>query len=328
MALSDYVKRGQIGPSHKSSFYTYERNGRWVVVKWPKKRGKPRSEAQALTQTVFKAVCDAIKNTAAEIQTFHRENAKGTPMLPRDTLMAALYGNGPTVTFYSGKVIKPMANRLLASTVLDALAWEEGTLLYRGPDYWEAVPPAADGQVLSYSDELKRPVWVEAGGGGFGKPGLWIGAGSTNTGLQKFKGNIIQPLIAVTLEAVWFASWTNRQSQIKGLRIVFIDAANQITSLEYDDAAVYTSTGDMEMVRVPLSVPVNVPAGQKVGIFLYAADGISTTACGVYTGPQISFNFPLGSGVRRVAHATADMSVGFNVGAGSVEAWCIGLECA
>lgn len=170
MAVSDTPKRGGIGPSLRGLIYQYERQGQWITSNWPRKRGKKATPKQKLAQEAFRGMMAAMKGTAAEIQTYHRLNAKGTPMLPRDTLMAALYGNGPTIVHYSGKVIKPMSNRIMSSTVLDALGWAPGTILFRGPELWEPLPQGLEGQVLTSQGESEMPVWVtpESGGGGGG----------------------------------------------------------------------------------------------------------------------------------------------------------------
>lgn len=174
MALSDTLKRGEVGASLKGQFYQYQRHGKWVTAKWPKKRGKPKSAAQSQAQKDFAAVCRAIKLTAAEVQMYARANAAGTPMLPRDAMMAALYGNGPTIRTYSGKVIKPMANALLASTVLDAIGWAKGDMLVRNDDRWEVLSPGLPGYVLQTNGPNELPTWVQPSGGGGSAGRLWF----------------------------------------------------------------------------------------------------------------------------------------------------------
>jgi len=50
---------------------------------------------------------------------------------------------------------------------LDVIGSAEGSLLYRGEEYWEVLPPGTDGQVLSLVDGL--PAWETAAGA----PSLW-----------------------------------------------------------------------------------------------------------------------------------------------------------
>lgn len=170
MAITRYNGRGRIGPSFRGKLYEYESNGRRIIASWPKPRGKPVSEKQALSQKAFKEVAEAVKRTAAEIQNFHRLAAAGTPMLPRDTLFAALYGNGPAIKLYDGRIIKPMANKYLASTVLDAIGWAKGDLLYRGPDQWEVLPLGKPGYVLTLPNDGGVPRWAPpTSGGSYGR---------------------------------------------------------------------------------------------------------------------------------------------------------------
>jgi len=50
---------------------------------------------------------------------------------------------------------------------LDVIGSAEGSLLYRGEEYWEVLPPGTDGQVLGLVDGL--PAWQTAAGA----PSLW-----------------------------------------------------------------------------------------------------------------------------------------------------------
>lgn len=150
----------------KGQYYSYRRGDQWVVCAWPPKRPKGGTAAQKRAQEDFLRVIQFMKLTAAEIQLMHLWAAEGTPMLPRDSLMAALYGRGPSIQFYSGKVIKPMANRVDASTVLDALGWTPGDILFRGPKYWSILPGGETGQVLTFDADAQKPIWAAGGGGG------------------------------------------------------------------------------------------------------------------------------------------------------------------
>lgn len=204
MAISDDGKRGQIGPSLRGLIYQYERDGLWVTSKWPKKRGKVATTRQKQAQQAFKDCMTAMKMTAAPIQLFHRVAANGTPMLPRDTLMAALYGNGPTIPFYDGRVIKPMRNKVLSSTVLDALGWEVGTMLFRGPEYWEALPQGLAGQVLTSQGERQVPIWkTPEGGGGGGATVYFPGPSKVFASSRVAFGTRIVPMMAFKALRVW-----------------------------------------------------------------------------------------------------------------------------
>lgn len=325
MALSDYIKRGQIGPSHKGSFYTYERNGRWVIAKWPKKRGKPRSQVQALTQTVFKAVCDAIKHTAAEVQTFHRENAKGTPMLPRDTLMAALYGNGPTITYYSGKVIKPMANRLLASTVLDAMAWAPGSLLFRGEEYWEAIPPGAPGQILVSGGATEAPYWGSGGAAGSGPTYTMAMPGTNSTSAYCLKGNVFQPVDGLTLAAVYVPTQA-LNGDVQSVTVVLLDAANLVTAIPRVVPAALVGNGVDRLVRVDIDPPLRVSDGQKFGVLVKTEGKAANFATRIKNGAVNGLNWPMSPGFGYVMMTKNTIAIGDVLSVTAGEIYQIGMR--
>ena len=281
MALSDYLKRGQIGPSLKGQHYQYERNGRWVTAKWPKKRGPARSQKQKNAEIAFAEACFAMKRTASEIQMFHRENAKGTPMLPRDSLMAALYGNGPAIHFYNGKVIKPMANKYLASTVLDAIGWQPGMLLYRGPDTWEVVPPGGDGQVLAYSAELKRPQWEARSDGGAAKKAVYGAYETFPGGTQNVRGNAYMFAEALTLETVGFWGDYSSGDQV-GLVIAFLGDDNVVDANIHDFGFVYTAPGGVRYAEIPLPYAITIPAYERFAVATYRSKSSGAVANRTY----------------------------------------------
>lgn len=291
MAISDDGKRGQIGPSLRGLIYQYERDGLWVTSKWPKKRGKVATTRQKQAQQAFKDCTLAMKMTAAPIQLFHRVAANGTPMLPRDTLMAALYGNGPTIPFYDGKVIKPMRNKVLSSTVLDALGWDPGTILFRGEEYWEALPPGGDGQFLAYDADTKKPLWVDKPEGGGIAPGLWTVRGVSGWGYANILGTTYEFHEEYTLT---HATWYTRKEApwVFYFGVAFLAQNNAVTSIELAPELAGTGGADYQYIRHELSTPVTIPAGQRFYCFAqYSKTGLGQT-------PQIVESWSYGANVR------------------------------
>lgn len=137
------------GPSLRGRFYVYESKAGTVAVAWPKKRGGPRSQAQADTMAMFKQACDAMKRMDPDLIVNAMNATKGTQFLPRDPLMAMLYGRGPTFMLTDGTRIVPMAERIDISQLLDNLAWDKGTILLRSTDLWIGLAPGTNGQVLT-----------------------------------------------------------------------------------------------------------------------------------------------------------------------------------
>ena len=325
MAISDDGKRGQIGPSLRGLIYQYERSGLWVTSKWPKPRGKKTSPKQALAQEAFKQAMLAMKLTAPAIQTFHRIAARGTPMLPRDSLMAALYGNGPEIPLYSGKVIKPMANRILSSTVLDALGSDPGTILYRGPDLWEILPPGLDGQVLAYSEPEKRPVWIVPPEGGGGPPVVLCPSTRDGTGLYNVVGNLFCFTDEQSLKSMtWNTELTNGYNQRVG--VATLGAGNAIDAILYPQRVVATTSGEYQQLTHQFDAPITIPAKKRFFVWVQYHESYGPVAIGTKYAANYMSNVMM---FRAPTHYRAQIgtpSVGLNIGWGSTGVLSIGLE--
>lgn len=292
MALSDDNKRGQIGPSLRGLIYQYERDGKFVTSKWPKKRGRKATEKQKLAQQAFKNVMLAMKLTASNIQIGHRAAAHGTPMLPRDTLMAALYGNGPAITYYSGKVIKPMSNRYLSSTVLDALAWEPGQMLWRGPDTWEPVPVGLPGQVLQSNGPDEAPSWVQPSGGETLRIYQMMEPGGLNTRAYNCKGGWFQPIIDLTLAAVFLKS-DARPTDILDFRCYEISNIGKILDVvaEFPNLVPYVS--NPQYLRIELPLALELKAGKFYATMVSTRGETNIYATRIYSSGAYPITTPL-----------------------------------
>lgn len=296
MAITRYNGRGRIGPSFRGKLYEYESNGRRIIASWPKPRGKPVSEKQALSQKAFKEVAEAVKRTAAEIQNFHRLAAAGTPMLPRDTLFAALYGNGPTIKLYDGRIIKPMANKYLSSTVLDAIGWQEGTILFRGPETWDALTPGTPGQVLAI-DEAGNPYWSSSAGGGGAGGNIFMPTISTlSTGSTNLKGNWFIAWGDVSIDKLYVAHEVTAGHKLD-LYLVFMSALNVVTSVPRVEAAVISGVGSLQYSTIDLAVPLLVPAGQKFAVMFSTNGKANNYATRLRAGNAVSPQIPVRSNI-------------------------------
>lgn len=151
--------------SFSGRFYAYQKGDQVVYAAWPKKRGKARSEAQQEAQDRFAEAIAAMNRHAAAFMAEAREQVKGTPFLPRDPILAALMGKGPQFKLPDGKRLINMATRVNMSEVMDNIAWEPGSMLYRDENLWKGIPPGQSGYVLTYQGENDIPQWLPAGGG-------------------------------------------------------------------------------------------------------------------------------------------------------------------
>lgn len=276
MALSETLKRGEIGASLKGQFYQYQRHGKWVTAKWPKKRGKAKSPAQLQAEKDFASVCRAIKLTAAEVQMYARANAAGTPMLPRDAMMAALYGNGPTIRTYSGKVIKPMAHKLLSSTVLDAIGWQEGDILYRSSDSWEVLRAGGPGQVLTMPELGKVPAWAPPSGGGAPRRVMNPISASVPVETNITFGNSFYWYQEVVIRRVGYVPYRNLGTA-GTLTIATINNTWNIVDIlaQKDFSKSGWSLNNLEFVD--LDAPLVISPDQRVGIVFTCTEGTSST---------------------------------------------------
>lgn len=286
MAIDRYNGRGRIGPSFRGQFYEYERNGQRIISSWPPKRGKPVSKKQALTQSAFKQVCEAIKRTAGPIQNLHRLAAVGTPMLPRDTLFAAYYGNGPTIKFYDGGVVKPMANKYLASTVLDAIGWTKGDLLYRGPDQWEVLPLGEPGYVLTLPNDGGVPQWAPpTSGGSYGRI-LNGGLGGNTSASFSTNGVAFTTKEDLVIEEVRFIPATNIAPSGRFI-ISIMPSASTLGAIVVDEVLDMSGAIAGSLFTHKLNLPFKISALERAFIgFIFTARTSTTRQTFVNGGSQ------------------------------------------
>lgn len=327
MVLSDSLKRGSIGPSVKGQYYQYQRGDQWVTAKWPKPRGKPKSERQKLAQYAFSEVTKAMKRTSAQIQQFHRENAKGTPMLPRDALMAALYGNGPNLRFYNGKVIKPMSNKFLASTVLDAIGWSEGAVMYRGVNDWEVLQPPPANAVMVYDPALKQPVWLDGSSLG-GDGGYWMPAyGTPSTTSQRLKGLMFRPIETRLLERA-FLYVNNAAGNDYRVRLYEVTVGRQILAILADEPVPAIAGTGAQAGVVVLPDPVAIEAGKYYALCVSLVAGPGGAINPMGTSDTQRPTIPLWYNFTSVALPAASPAVGDVLNDGGVTRFSIGMKVA
>lgn len=176
MAVMKGGNRQSVGPSLKGLYYEYERQGQWIASAMPPKRPGPGSALQERAKKLFSDACKAMKAMDPSIIAYAMENAKGTPMLPRDVMLINLNGRGPVFYFKDGERRFSMAARIDLSELLDMIASTPGALMYRATDdLWRGIAVGAGGQQLQVTPEL-MPAWVDPLGTGFGDGSMLIRA--------------------------------------------------------------------------------------------------------------------------------------------------------
>jgi len=146
-----------------------------VAQKWPAK-GKPiRTYMRAAGVGAFQWAIQQIKDADPMDVQAAIELVKGTGLMPRDALLAAMYGKGIEFTTEDGTTYRHLAmSERSIQGLLDTISNVPGTILYRDNDTWRGLEPGVPGQVLQTNGPAEVPTWENPGGAGGGYPGNWL----------------------------------------------------------------------------------------------------------------------------------------------------------
>lgn len=266
MVIRTADKRGGIGPSMRGLFYSYKQGDRYVVSAWPPARGKPKTEAQAQTQALFKEACNGLKAMDAAFINYGRDDSKSKPMLPRDALMAAGYGRGPIIDTLNGDRWYPMATRVDMSLLMDNLAFTPGSLLVRGyDDLWIGLDPGEPDQVLIMNEE-GLPEWqtlvVDGGGGGAWvtqNPTAYYGTGSPCV------ASVFYPRCYMTLQQIVFRHRLAAGQQW-AIGVYLLNTSYQVDAILLDQPVFPTADGTDRWFAYKFLDPVDVAPGSFLAV--------------------------------------------------------------
>lgn len=118
---------------------------------WPRPRKSQQTPEQKDQNEWFRQANWAFKYAAPEYQVFLRNATHRTSLYPRDLFTIAASNGLFALTQTDGKVIYPVPYIQAVSQSLDALSQEPGSILVRGPQWWEAKPLP---QVLTEGAEM------------------------------------------------------------------------------------------------------------------------------------------------------------------------------
>jgi len=183
------------GPVNRAQAQAYKgvlavRKTRWgyVAQAWPRKRGPPKSPAQADQVAAFKQAIEWAKNPDPYDYALAVEGAKGSGMYPRDILERAMFGQLVICYMKDGTILqgRPQVATSI-QTLLNQITEKEGSIIFRGVANWEGLNAGPLGYVLKSNGPDSDPSWqAEAGGGGnglfaaiAGSPPTLAGAGLT-----------------------------------------------------------------------------------------------------------------------------------------------------
>lgn len=291
-------------------------NGQERVRKWPKKRGKPRSDAEAERREWFRQAMWATKFWPAQIQNQCREAVAGTPLLPRDIMVMIMAGRLNAPSFTDGTRLFPMAARKSVSESLDILSQAPGSMLGRGPEYWEPIlPPPTSGYFLTWNPEKERFEWAVGSGGGGGGGGfsMWVEGGptgSTSTSGYATKGQLVI---------------TNRETVFWGVQIriggggqryfltlaTFDPATELITGILSRSPIVETPTINPYFFALP--EPFRIDPGTPLAILFTRLDGTAASPATLQFPSAGGYNVPGIDFYGSARYATLDPAVGDDV---------------
>lgn len=161
---------GRRNPAVGKAFYIRELRGQLIMCKWPRRRGRPRHPTTIAQNEKFYQANWATKFIPAAIQQAHRQIVEGTNLLPRDLLIAAMYGRGFDFVIPGHRRRYPIAAIQDLSATLDILGALPGDIIARGPELWVKVRPTQAGQSLISQSAGQPPVYQTIGS----QAGLWV----------------------------------------------------------------------------------------------------------------------------------------------------------
>lgn len=291
MAIRTSFVRGQVGPSLRGRFYSYGEPDRMVTCTWPKKRPGKGSEDQEFAKRMFKECCVAMKVMNGAFIAYAAQDAKGKPMLPRDALMAALYGRGPTIRHANGMVIRPMATRLDMSTLMDNIAWEPNSMLVRDEDTWIGLSAPNETGFLAF-DPSQGFLWVQSADvGGAQAWQLHERMGTTNIS-QNSKGNQYIPIEDITLTQISIGGAWNNEAGVYAFIWEMTTSGDTLISKIWEEE-LYLQPGTTNRLWLMDIPDIILQAGHRYWIGVRHATQVSTYNTAIRTATPVYGGLPI-----------------------------------
>lgn len=300
--------RGQIGPSLKGRFYSYRQGEREIVSSWPRPQKRQPTEDEAATRRLFKECCVAMKVMHPAFIAYAAEDSKGKPMLPRDALMAALYGKGPVFFLPDGTRRIPMATRIDMSTMMDNIAWEPGSLLYRDEDMWVGLAPPDEPSFLVF-DPAQGFIWVSEPGGGGTKVWSNCNGRTARNANTTCKGVIFEPFEDITIDAVNFLAGFAAGNQYKW-SIYEVGPTEIILSILGDGNLPIPSTSADRIFVGYLPAPLILLAGHRYMVCCRQPTAVATNNTEIRYGDRVPSPLALWPGFASFGIAKQNPVVG------------------
>lgn len=149
-------------PSQRGRLIVQTWRGKLIVRSWPRKATTEEKRKSEPWREWFRRAALLCKYVPAEDQIRARELTEGTPLMPRDILIAAMAGRLVENFYIDGQRYVSMSLINDLTELLDLLGSEPGTVLYRGENAWAALSPGVAGQVLTSNGPGLPPTWEDA----------------------------------------------------------------------------------------------------------------------------------------------------------------------
>lgn len=155
------VTTGPVSSTRTGPLVTYRlADGRWITQRCGGSGSGKNSDLVRLNRETFAAVTQLIKNPAPEDYNAAITLAKGTLKYPRDVMAMAAYGT--LIVAHMADGTTKWGERELATNVqamLDSISSVAGSMLYRSPDQWIALPAGNAGDVVTTDKTTLLPAW-------------------------------------------------------------------------------------------------------------------------------------------------------------------------
>lgn len=137
-----------------------------IARAWPNNTKRKLSPKQQEAVEAFREAALIAKYAPATDQMRSRELARGSQFLPRDLQYMAIFGRLCTLYFKDGQRRYQLASRYDLTELLDILGFKPGSILLRGPEFWEVLEPPEDPSLLISASG--KPQWATPGQAGVG----------------------------------------------------------------------------------------------------------------------------------------------------------------
>lgn len=258
------------GPSYggRLIFDTYR--GAWRARAWPRPRKRRRTKKERHREELFALASTLTKYTFPQQQILAREITKGTPLMPRDLQVAAMFGRLFAITFPDGRTLYPMAARHDVSDSLDVLGQVPGGILIRGEALWEILTPGPAGQVLTSQGPGLPPRWSTATGTSAGGGCTSLIPNANYADPAATQGNVFSPLFPMQIPRAWAYLSMQAGERVK-FSIIELDESTVTAVIAQTPAVVLTITGKQQVGADFTATPLLHPA-KKYALVYTALD--------------------------------------------------------